>query len=90
MKKFTKEMLKRFDNKIKAWRNPDEGKNKDEIELDKAYTQDRKDLRHCLSLLRKGKYSDSFQAMWDLDTVVRDQIPCDVYDLAEEYDMEKK
>lgn len=66
-----------FENAIKAW---DCGK-EDEKELKEAYAKDRKALHKVLNLFKKGKIKESYKAAWDLDTIVRDQIPGRVWKL---------
>lgn len=82
MKKITKKDMASFQKSIRAWKN-----NFKDKEMVACYKKDRKDLRKVLSLIKKGKYSQAGKLAWDVDTIVREQIPQKVYNIiAEAYD----
>jgi hypothetical protein len=48
-------------------------------EMIRMVRQDRKDLIHFSSLVRRGHYIEALRVMEDLDTVPREEIPVSVY-----------
>lgn len=52
----------------------------DDKELLDLYKADAKELRAIAKLLRQGKEEKAAEKVMDLDTIVRDEIPSDVYD----------
>ena len=71
-----KDMISRLDKAINSWTHSENTK-----DISKVYANDRNDLRHIRSLFRQGKIKECQKAIYHLDTIVRDQIPCDMYDL---------
>lgn len=51
----------------------------DDASLRKGYTQDRKDLRHVLSLYKKGEWQQAAEFSSSLDTMVREMIPDSIW-----------
>lgn len=75
MKRHTDKMIKDFERAIKNWRHePD-----DDQEMIDCYSDDRKDLKHALKLMTLGMYEQAWDIVAGLDTIVRDQVPEDVY-----------
>jgi len=76
--KITKAMLNEFEKAIKAWDCPDS------LTSDKSmvncYNKDRRDLMVVLNNLKKGNFQKAHDKLYWLDTIVRDQVPNDVYD----------
>ena len=69
-----KDMISRLNAAINRWKH-----SKNTKDLSKVYANDRKDLRHIRSLFRQGKIKECRKAIYNLDTIVRDQIPCDIF-----------
>ena len=67
-----KELVHLFAELIREWRRPRGDTDKS---LDKCYTKDRKQLRHVLSLFRRGKYLEAGLEAQSMDTILRDIIP---------------
>jgi len=85
--KITKTMIKNLQKSIKNWtierHAPDFQKDKS---LKEMYKNDRQDLRKVLNLIRTKKPYDAALFLYNLDTVVRDQVPTALYDtLMDEY-----
>lgn len=76
-------MLVEFDKSIRAWSGKDFFPPGDSIQ--KAYAADRKELRKIYHLFKIGKYKEADEKVSHLDTIVRDQIPVDVYDFLEKH-----
>jgi len=74
----SQELVDRFADIIRGWRDtsahPRPG-------LVKAYTKDRKVLRHVLSLFRRGKYLEAGLEAQSMDTILRDIIPDEAWRL---------
>lgn len=71
----TKNMLDNFKRNIDNWVNPSPDKT-----MDKVYATDRKQLLSVYNYCLKSEYKRAANLAYKLDTVVRDQIPNDVYD----------
>ena len=79
-KAFTKLELERFEKVIDAW------KEEDRIEgLAKSYAIDRRDMKEILMAIKEGKYKKAAELTAELDTIVRDLIPTNLYDKIMEY-----
>lgn len=78
------QMVANFKKAIDAWECDDA-----EPDMKKMYTKDRKDLRKVLTQFKNKKYVKAFNMACDLDTLVRDQIPDDVYELMLDADQEE-
>ena len=75
--KITKKMLNDFEKAIKAWVCPDSlTSDKSMVE---CYKKDRRELIVVLNNLRKGNFQKAQDKLYWLDTIVRDQVPYDVY-----------
>lgn len=72
--KITSDMLKKFKDNIKAWKE-----NEYTRDIKKVYAQDRKDLTVIYNLIKKGDMEIAGKMAWNLDTIVREQIPSSVY-----------
>ena len=81
MKKPTKEMLERFKTNIRAWT----WNNKKEKDMVRLCKRDRADMYKIMTLLRNKKYAEAGKAMYYLDSIVRDAIPLNLYDLMVDY-----
>lgn len=77
--RITKQHIKDFNKAIRAWK--DNGSFKNDKGMLACYKKDRADMRKIVTMLKKGQFSEAGEAMWGLDTIVRDQIPNSVYDL---------
>ena len=78
--KITKTLLNKFEKAIKAWDCSVQAK-KNDPEFAKMYMKDRRDLRKALNLLKKSKIKEAAEKIYWLDTIVRDQVPQEIYDL---------
>jgi hypothetical protein len=78
--KLIKQMMKEFKKKIAEWKADPE----DLKYMITVYAEDRKNLTRVYNLLEKGKVKQAAKEAWSLDTIVRDQIPEDVYDFMED------
>jgi hypothetical protein len=79
MKKFTKGMAKRFEAAIKAWDCDDTIG--DYVAMKKIYAEDRNQLKSILKLMIEGEFGIAKSYANHLDTIVRDQIPNNVWGL---------
>jgi hypothetical protein len=52
----------------------------DKVDLRKCYAKDRKDLRHVLSLYKKGQWAKAGEFSSHLDTMVREMIPDPIWE----------
>ena len=68
-----------FEKAIDAWKDDTA-----DAHMKKAYAADRKGLKNVLNLFKKGKLKEAYQVAWDLDTIVRDQIPDKVWKIWDE------
>ena len=87
MKKLTKIQLAKFEKAIKAWVCPD-SLTSDESMVN-CYAKDRRDLTVVLNNLKKGNFKKAHDKLYWLDTIVRDQVPNDVYDYVIDKEWEK-
>jgi len=76
-KKITKPMLKRFEKAINEWTWEDNKNSK----MQKVYKKDREDLQAVYDLIVDGDNETAGRVASYLDTIVRDQIPNDVWGL---------
>lgn len=83
--KITKDILKRFETVIENW-VPDE---KDPHDLRKVYTDDRRTMRGVLKAIQDGNLKLAAKRMANMDTILRDNIPQDLYDILSENYWEK-
>jgi hypothetical protein len=79
-KKITKEMLDNFDNVIREWKW-NKGDYGDPKSMKKVYASDRKNLNSFYTLIEKGDYCKAGRYASNLDTIIRDIIPDDIYDI---------
>jgi hypothetical protein len=80
-KKITAKMIAKFEKAIKAWK--DDG----DEEMAPTYVIDRCHLRSALDGLQTGNIKHAKDVISRLDTIVRDQVPTDLYDtLFDAYD----
>lgn len=77
MKKITPKQIRRFNDAIRNWFCPDS----EDSSLVRAYIKDRLDLLGVLDLIKMGNFRQAGESARDLDTIVRDQIPRDIYDI---------
>lgn len=77
MKKITPKQIRRFNDAIRNWFCPDS----EDSSLVRAYIKDRLDLLGVLDLIKMGNFRQAGESASDLDTIVRDQIPRDIYDI---------
>jgi hypothetical protein len=63
-----------FKKSIKSWKCDYK-----DVNLNKAYTKDRKELRKVYNLIKIGKITEAGEIATYLDTIVRDQIPSVIY-----------
>lgn len=75
-KKITKSMLKHFELAIRSWECED---TTGDVAMKKVYAEDRKQLKTILKLMIEGDYVTAKGYASYLDTIVRDQIPNDVW-----------
>lgn len=68
-------MLKRFKASIDAWKE-----NEYTMDLKKVYAQDRRQLQRVYNSIQKGQLQKAREIANRLDTIVRDQVPTDIYD----------
>ena len=78
--KITKEMLENFDNAIKAWKFED-GDYGDPKSMKKVYAADRRQLNSVYHRIVNGEYASAGNYARGLDTIIRDVIPNDIYDV---------
>ncbi|MCC6680502.1 MAG: hypothetical protein IT445_06325 [Phycisphaeraceae bacterium] len=72
--------LKLFRDNITRWQKlGHECQRSGDIELASLYAEDVQDLQKILNLLGRRDYRAARKAIDDLDTIVRDQIPPDIY-----------
>lgn len=70
-----------FRDSIENWRtNGLDAEREGDEELADTYRQDVKELEHILGLVIASDYEAAREATYDLDTLVRDQIPTTLYD----------
>jgi hypothetical protein len=67
--------LKRFKISIEAWKNT----KTDDIEMIKAYKKDGEDLQAVYNFIQEDDLKTAGIAAYNLDTIVRDQIPKNLY-----------
>ena len=78
--KHQKRDLERFAAKIAAWAK--DGKQwaaEGDKEMAQAYQRDVRDLQAVYRAIRRGDYAKASQLAYELDTIVRDQIPVRLY-----------
>ena len=78
--KYEKRDLERFAAKIAAWAK--DGKQwaaEGDREMAQAYRQDVRDLQAVYRAIRRGDYPKAAELAYQLDTIVRDQIPVRLY-----------
>jgi heme oxygenase len=89
-KKITKEMLAEFAKGIKEWKLDNnttfqkmelESDLKEEKKMRKAYAADRKDLRVVYGFIVDGEYEMAGKYADNLDTIVRELIPLDIWEI---------
>ena len=68
-----------FEMKIANWKA--DGVNKKDKKMIEAYSKDRQDLQKVLGYIKKGKYSQAGAYAYNLDTIVREQIPTEIYNI---------
>ena len=78
MKKITAKHIRQFEMAIKKWTLAGTGLAKD-AQMTDLYRQDREALREVLTAIKFGDYQKGGQLACDLDTIVRDQIPCEIW-----------
>ena len=70
-----------FRSSIDSWRNEGlDAQREGDKESADTYIQDVDDLEHILGLVTAGDYEAAREAIYDLDTPVRDQIPTTLYE----------
>ena len=74
-------MIKEFQANIKDWVWNGDKKAVEYDETVEVHTKDQKDLRKILSLFKAGNQKEAGELAYNLDTVVRDVIPTDLYDI---------
>ena len=79
MKRITKKQIEKFEKVIRVWKA--EGAMKRDKQMVLCYKNDRKDLRNIVSLIKRGEYEEAGNVAYWLDTVVRDLIPEEIYDV---------
>jgi hypothetical protein len=70
--KLTNKMMDKFKRSIIKWTGLNSA-------MKHVYAKDRKDLREVYNLLRQKEFEKAKEKAYWLDTIVRDQIPEDVY-----------
>ncbi len=60
--------------------NGKQSREEGDIELAITYEQDALDLERVMFLVESRRYGEACDAMHDLDTAVRDQVPTRIYD----------
>ena len=78
--KYEKRDLERFAAKIAAW--AEDGKQwaaEGDKEMAQAYQRDIRDLQAVYRAIRQGDYPEAAELAYQLDTIVRDQIPVRLY-----------
>ena len=79
--RITKLDLRKLDQAIQKWRRRGERAAKDgDKELAKQYATDVEDLTYFRDAAAHGDHDTARHAAYDLDTLVRDQIPAAVWD----------
>ena len=74
--------LERFRQSIESWaRQGQEASRDGDSELAAAHTEDVADLRAILRLIEAGAVDKAADAIYCLDTLVRDQLPRRLYDV---------
>ena len=76
-----KKHLKEFKENIKDWIWKGNKKDDDYQEMVEVHTKDRADLTDVYNELEDEDYKMAFQLAYNLDTVVRDNIPTEIWDL---------
>lgn len=76
MKRHTDKMVEDFKAAINKWRHCPN----DDQEMIDCYKDDRGDLTLVLEMMKQGEYAQAWDRVADLDTIVRDQVPENVYD----------
>lgn len=61
----------------KAWGNAWNGRK--DPEMVAVHKADAKDIRMVATLIRKRKFAEAREAIYCLDTIVRDEIPSDIW-----------
>lgn len=69
--------IEEFQAAIKRW-YPD-AREMSKREVTKRYTQDRKDMKKVLGLVKKGKMHQAYELACSLDTIVREEIPNSIW-----------
>lgn len=69
-----KSMIDSLNSAIASWTHSEDTK-----VYAKDYAKDRKDLRRIRSFFRQGRMEECRDAVYQVDTIVRDVIPCDMY-----------
>ena len=80
IKRINKEMLENFDKMIKEWKW-NEGDYGDPKFMKKVYAADRRCLNTVYRCIVNGKYAAAGKYASNLDTIIREQIPNDIYDI---------
>ena len=78
--KYHKRDLERFAAKIAAW--AEDGQQwaaEGDREMAESHKQDVRDLQAVYRAIRRGDYAKASQLAYELDTIVRDQIPVRLY-----------
>jgi hypothetical protein len=83
--KFTKKMRREFEKAINNWGSGIFYSFNDKVML-KAYADDRESLNAILALIDIEDYGGAWRVANLLDTIVRDQIPCSVWNFLSEFD----
>ena len=73
--------LKQFRQSIQSWERQGQEAGRDgDAELAAGYAEDVADLRTILRLIETGALDEAAEAIYCLDTLIRDQIPQRLYD----------
>jgi len=72
-------LASQIDRAAKAWEDDHKRQWKDDQEMIESGRKDAEDLRYIAQLLRGGNYQQALDAAWNLDTIVRDEIPIEFY-----------
>ncbi len=80
-KRIVRSDLEQFRQSIESWeRHGREAGRDGDAELAAGYAEDVADLRAILRLIEAGAFHEAAEAIYCLDTLVRDQIPIRLYD----------
>ena len=78
-KTITKQAMADFKLAIKNWRT--HPRFKDDNDMKKLYIKDRKELTQVYRMIEKGLLKEAGEKAYDMDTVVRDEIPKSIYNI---------